>query len=265
MKTQPAILGLAAALFAQVASPAQDRAISNACLQLILAKSSEYVLAIPSEHKSVTVRTVDSYRHGEFAKKLDASWETDSHVGHTILPMVLRAAFAGNTNGQVALHLEVQGNGKTNSWQFSSTGTAESLYALRCLAPEQKWAQDLAAQIRISEVVSAISQEKHGELLRGGSSIAPGSEAGSGLLRAAKQFYNEHRAEILSKFGRGYLFYPPADKLDWNIRESGGEAYVMSGCHDRMFATGFIVQAKRNEDRHWAPKQIYVYSWFKGE
>jgi hypothetical protein len=47
--------------------------------------------------------------------------------------MVLRAGIAAKVNGNVHLELSIGGKPGTNSWHFSTTGEAESLYALRLL------------------------------------------------------------------------------------------------------------------------------------
>ena len=113
--------------------------------------------------------------------------------------------------------------------------------------------------------IAGITSERRKALFRGADTVPLESEIGLASLKVAKEFFNAHRAEILAKFGRGYLFYPPADHLGWVVRENGGAIYAESGCHDRMFAAAFVVQVESSQGGRWQPKLIYVDSWFKGE
>lgn len=244
---------------------AEDQTISNACRQLAMTRNASYVLTVSAEHKIAKVRIMfgaPGFGFTDFT--VDGEYRAGDNVRRVLLPEVLHAGFAPNTNGEVQLEVSIGGS-KTNVWQFSSIGTAESLYALRLLSPEQKWAKELAMRIPPSQNIAAITSKNRGELLKGASTIPPSSEIGTASLRVVKEFFNANRAEILAKFGRGYLFYPPADDLDWALRERGGAIYAESGCHDLMFAAAFVVQVEPSQGGRWQPKLIYVDSWFKGE
>ena len=58
----------------------------------------------------------------------------------------------------------------------------------------------------------------------------------------------EYTLAILPRFGRGLLFYPPAEQLPWSFREDAGVLYAVSGCNDRMFAAAFMVQLTRKAE-----------------
>ena len=266
LKTAIVFLLSAASLVVGPAALAEDHTISNACSQLKNGYSAEYTLAIPTEHKSATVRIADSSSsyHDAFNKKFDGSWRAGRLVRDPILPLVLRAAFAGNSNGQVVLFLRTWAKGKTNSWQFSSIGTAESLYALRCLSPEPTWAKDFTKSIPTSLLVVPMSSAKSTEIFTAANKL-PEPDVDSALLSTAKVGFDVHRAEIFSRFSHSMLFYTRAQDLRWSLCESGGEFYARSRCDDSMNSAYFAVELRRNDDRHWDVIQIYAGEWFRGE
>jgi hypothetical protein len=249
------------------ASLGEEHASSDARVHVDFAQGIQYTLALPAEHESVAVEVVvdaghsTSHYHDPFAQKPDGSWTVGSHIRGSIR-LALGAAFANNTNGQVVLYLTTRAKGKTNVWQFSSTGIPEALYATRLLSPQKEWAKDLTLRIPKSGKVTRITSTTRAEILREASTVASNSEAGLALLGVAKEFFDEHRAEIDAEFGP---FYRPAEQLGWGIKESGGRTYAVTGSGDLMFVSALLVQVERDAGGHWQPKQIYVDEWFKGE
>src|ERR1044071_9494111 len=207
----------------------EDATVSQACNALVTATNTYYTLSMPAEHKTAKVYVVLNARTDGFSDfTVHGEYRAADLVRNFSLPRVLRDCLAPNTNGEVKLELQTVDKHRTNVWKFSSTGTAESLYALRLLSPEPKWPVEMAQRIPASGIVEEMPDKTLEELLKNGSSIIGTSATGLELAGVAKPFFNEHRAEILSKSGRGLLFYPRAEHLDWSLRQSGDVAYAIS-------------------------------------
>jgi hypothetical protein len=243
---------------------AQEQSINDACTQFLLGTGGEYTLKIPTQQKEVTVHISnrDPQEKLNFSKAPDGSWQAGIDVGRLIVPLALRSAFTNNANGEVVVELSAWGHRKTNSWHFSSIGPAEAIYALRCLAPERKWAEQLADKLPKTKYVAPLSGDRRKDIMNIAHEI---NLSDPDLLKLIDDSFNDHRAEMLAQFGRATLFYPRAELLQWNYRQTAGEIYAISSCSDRLYSATFIVRIDRKKEGDWFFRQMYAYEWFKGE
>jgi len=213
-------------------------------------KATEYTLkvAIPGGGEKVV----------PFVAKTDK--EDTSWAGWRVVPYLLAIATATHGKGEVRLSFEFPG--QKEPLVLRSKGLAEDVYLLRAFGREQeaaKWLDTVAPQ---SKLVVPWPKDEPDEV---GERLEKVPDELVAAVRLGVRSYEAKRPELIRRFNTSYLYYPPTVARDWSVFAGKDRLWIVTGCHDRMYAARFRVELKKTATGEWEVTRILAKEFFKGE
>jgi hypothetical protein len=215
-----------------------------------ISDAKEYTMRISAPG----VEKTSTFRQGKTVAETESSWS-----GWRVVPYLLPLTTRADGTGEVKLSFEFPG--RKDPIVLHSMGLAEDVYLLRTLGIATEAAKWLDKQVPTSKLVSqwpADAPEEVGERL----DKVPAELAAA--VKLGQEAYEAKRPELIRRFGRSLLYYPPMTEKRWVVSTGKNTLWLDTGCHDRMYAARFRVELRKT-DKGWEVASILATEFFKGE
>jgi hypothetical protein len=182
--------------------------------------------------------------------------------GWRVVPYLVPLAVPPDGKGQGQVTLTFDFPGRKEATVLTSKGLAEDIYLLRNLVDEKAYAKWLAKVAPDSKLVVPWPAEHP---------PAPGEaleKVPAGLAAAVKlgqDAYEAKRPELVRRFNKSYLHYPPAAAKKWSVYTGKDSLAIETGCHDLMYYARFRVELTKTPKGDWEVTRILAGEFFKGE
>lgn len=181
-------------------------------------------------------------------------------IGWRVVPYSLPASTTGIGAGRVTLAFDFPGEKKPVV--LRSRGPAEDIYLLRVLVGEaavEKW---LGKNVPASKLVAPLSEEEPRDGAERLEKVPPGLAAAVAL---GKEAYEAARPELVRRFNKSFLHYPPAAKARWSVSAGKDMLRLDTWCSDRMYYARLRVELRKTPAGAWEVTRVRGGEFFKGE
>src|SRR5262245_16356499 len=203
---------------------------------------------------------------GEHVMKFrqQANGEGTTWGGWRIVPYLIPIAIPadGKGKGQVTLTLEFPG--RKEPIVLTSRGLAEDVYLLRQCVPEAdkaaaKWLEKVAPDSKLVAAWPEKEPRPVGEELK---KVPPELAA---AVKLGQDAYEAKRPEMIRRFNKSFLFYPPSSGKDWTVTAGKDTLALETGCHDRMYYARLRVEMRKTDTGAWEVTRILAGEFWKGD
>ncbi len=234
-----------------------------------MSSAGEYTVdfTIDGVKETARLRVEDKPDRLFFRRTAMGEWLVGPWSGSRVIPLILSTTCAGTPGGAVRAVVRLLGR---PAYTLRTRGLAEDLYLLRCLPVGERFADWVKKVTPAASPDVLVFNERRAasrgfeEAKKKAADARPvemTKELAPAAALAAEE-YARRRAELITRLGGSYLFYPKSPR--WALWRDGDALFATAGCHDRMYHARFTVELKR-DGKTWKFVRLLAEESFKGE